>query len=158
MQDEAEGTWGDSKVLPCLWPRAPWLPVNTSSAPAVASYLHSSNFKRGLCSTGRRSHGNLLATQNSHSSQNGQPSSSLLEKPQQWSPAEPLALWTEDHRPRAAASLTGPSQGFALEDAAGWEFIHFNVYLSRACDNTQVLAGDPAMEKTDRACPQGLKF
>lgn len=77
---------------------------------------------------------------------------------QQWSPAEPLALWTEDHSPRAAASLTGPSQGFALEDAAGWEFIHFNVYLSRACDSTQVLAGDPAMEKTDRACPQGLKF
>lgn len=69
---------GDPKVLPCTRLRAPQLLVNTSSTPTIASYLCISNFKLFFLCTARCSHGNLLARQNSHASQNGQPSSPSL--------------------------------------------------------------------------------
>lgn len=55
--------------------RAPQLLVNSSSTLQSLHISISLTF-RGACCTVRRSHGNLLVTQSSSSSQNGQPSSS----------------------------------------------------------------------------------
>lgn len=98
----------------------------------IASYLHISNFKESLCCTPRRSHGNLLATQNSSSSQNGQPS-----RP---SPVEATAVV---HRrglsildrgpqsgPLAASFLTRLVLGLTLEDVAEHYFIRCNIWSS----------------------------